>query len=94
MASEEVDIFLEPPGGSKEGYARANRVRFQFTAKVLFRREVTILVSDGRDSVEEDPDRAFLWGEKARREGVSEDFLEAEDCLHGGQTSKGEDKVV
>jgi hypothetical protein len=94
MTSEEIDIFLEPLGGGKEGDARANRVGFQFSAKVLFRREVAILVSDGQDSIEEDPDRAFLWGKEARWEGISEDFAEAENCLHGGWTSKGEDEVV
>jgi hypothetical protein len=94
MTSEEVDIFLEPPRGSKEGNAGANRVGLQFTAKVLFRREVAILVSNGRDSIEENPDWAFLRGEEAGREGVCEDFTEAEDCLHGGWTSKGEDEIV
>jgi hypothetical protein len=94
MTSEEVDIFLEPPGGGKEGYAGANRVGFQLAAKVLFGREVAILISNGRDSVEENPDWAFLRGEEARWEGVCEDFTEAEDCLHRGRPSKGEDEVV
>jgi hypothetical protein len=60
----------------------------------LFRRKVAIFIPDDRDRIQEDSDGAFLQGEKARREGVCEDFPEAKYGFHGGGTGKSEDEVV
>jgi hypothetical protein len=94
VSGEEVDILLQPARSGKEGDAGANRVGFQFSAKVLFRREVAIFVPDDRDCIQEDSDGAFLRGEKAWWERIGEDFSEAEDRFHGRGTSKSEDEVV
>jgi hypothetical protein len=94
VSSEEVDIFFQPARGGEECDARADRVGFQFSADVLFRGEVAIFVSNDRDCIQKDSNRTFLWGQETRWEGVCEDFPEAEDCLHGGGTGKGEDEIM